>query len=271
MALRKDKIKGILGTIIVHLLALILLFFLGFTTPLPLPGEEGVEVDLGFSETGSGNNQQETPAPMEEETPPPIMEETPVVEEQVVTNDAEDTPLMEEPVEEPVKEEEVVEEPPEEEPPVEEKVVEPEPPKPVVNTNALYKGKQNQSSEGGNEGKNLYPGDQGKKEGTEDSGTYDTQGGMGNGISFSLGGRSAKALPKPTYNSKDQGKVVVTIKVNRQGFVIAAEAGARGTSVTDQKLWREAEEAAKRARFSPKPDAPEIQRGTITYNFIRLN
>lgn len=269
MALSGDKIKGILGTIIVHLLALILLFFFGFSTPLPLPGEEGVEVDLGFSDVGSGNNQQETPAPMEEETPPPVMEETPVTEEQVVTNDAEDTPFIEEPVDDPV--EEVVEEEVEQTKEEEVQEQEPEPPKPVVNTNALYKGKQTDSDEGGNEGNTLYPGDQGKENGTEDSGNYDGLGGMGNGISFDLGGRSAKGIPKPSYNSDDQGKVVVTIKVDRQGFVISAEAGARGTTITDQKLWKEAEEAAKRARFSSKPDAPEIQRGTITYNFIRLN
>ncbi len=268
MTLNSDKIKGILGTTVVHLIVLILLFFFGFSTPLPLPGEEGVEVDLGFSETGSGNNQQETPAPMEEDTPPPVMDETPTVEEQVVTNDADDTPFIEETVEEPV------EEPVEESTEVaEEKTVveNPEPPKPVLNPNALYKGKKTDSEQGGNEGNTLYPGDQGKENGTEDSGNYEGLGGMGNGISFDLGGRSAKALPKPTYNSEDQGKVVVTIRVDRQGFVISAEAGARGTSITDQKLWREAESAAKRARFSPKPDAPEVQRGTITYNFIRLN
>ena len=268
MALSGDKTKGILGTVIVHLLALILLFFFGLSTPLPLPGEEGVEVDLGFSDVGSGNNQQQAPAPMQEETPPPKMEENPPVEEQVVSNDAEDTPFIEEPVEEPVKEvEEKVEETKEEE--VVEEVQ--EPPKPVVNTNALYKGKQTDSEEGGNQGNTLYPGDQGKENGTEDSGNYEGQGGMGNGISFDLGGRSAKGIPKPSYNSDDQGKVVVTIKVDRQGFVISAEAGARGTTITDQKLWQEAEAAAKRARFSSKPDAPEIQRGTITYNFIRLN
>lgn len=267
MALSGDKIKGILGTVIVHLIALILLFFFGFSTPLPLPGEEGVEVDLGFSDVGSGNNQQETPAPMEEETPPPVMEEIPQTEDQVVTNESEETPYIEEPAEEPA--EEVVEEKVEE---VEEVVEEnQEPPKPVVNTNALYKGKQTESEDGGNEGNTLYPGDQGKENGTEDSGNYDGLGGMGNGISFDLGGRSAKGIPKPSYNSEDQGKVVVTIKVDRQGLVTSAEAGARGTTITDQKLWKEAEDAAKRARFSPKPDAPEIQRGTITYNFIRLN
>ncbi|HPE85761.1 MAG: hypothetical protein EOL88_08145 [Bacteroidia bacterium] len=268
MALSNDKIKGILGTVILHLVALILLFFVGFSTPLPLPGEEGVEVDLGFSDVGSGNNQQETPAPIEEESPAPVMEETPVAEEKIVTNEAEDTPLMEQNVEEtPEPVQEKAEEPDVEKPVEENK----EPPKPVVNPNAIYKGKSTDTEKGGDEGKTMYPGDQGVKNGTEETGNYEGLGGKGNGISFDLSGRNAQALPKPVYNSTDQGKVVVTIKVDRQGFVVSAEAGARGTNITDQKLWKEAEDAAKRARFSPKPDAPEIQRGSITYNFIRLN
>ena len=269
MAIKGDQIKGILGTIIVHLIALILLFFFGFSTPLPLPGEEGVEVDLGWSDVGSGNNQQLTPAPAEEEVPPPVMDTEPVKEEEdVVTNTAEDTPFIDdtEPQPEEVKEEK-------KEDPEPEKVApeNPEPPKPKLNPNALYKGKNTNTDEGGNEGKTLYPGDQGKENGTEDSGNYEGLGGQGNGISFDLSGRNAKALPKPVYDSKDQGKVVVTIRVDKLGNVVSAEAGTRGTSITDQKLWREAEEAAKRAKFTPKPDAPEVQRGTITYNFIRLN
>jgi len=38
------------------------LIFLSFTTPLPLPGEEGVEVNLGMDMQGSGTIQPEKPA-----------------------------------------------------------------------------------------------------------------------------------------------------------------------------------------------------------------
>jgi hypothetical protein len=34
-------------------------------------------------------------------------------------------------------------------------------------------------------------------------------------------------------------------------------------------LWRVAADAAKRSRFNEKPDAPALQKGTITYNFVK--
>jgi colicin import membrane protein len=52
--LRKHK-RGIIGTIIFHIMILLLLIFLGFFTPLPLPGEEGILVNFGTSDNGSGD------------------------------------------------------------------------------------------------------------------------------------------------------------------------------------------------------------------------
>ena len=45
---KKDKGLAVAGTILFHALAVLLLFLMAFRTPLPLPGEEGVEVDLGM-------------------------------------------------------------------------------------------------------------------------------------------------------------------------------------------------------------------------------
>ncbi len=50
---RKHK-KGIIGTTVFHVILLILLIFLGFFTPLPLPGEEGILVSFGDSDRGFG-------------------------------------------------------------------------------------------------------------------------------------------------------------------------------------------------------------------------
>jgi colicin import membrane protein len=46
--------RGIIGTILFHGVILLLLFFFGFMTPLPLPQEKGILVDFGNSPTGSG-------------------------------------------------------------------------------------------------------------------------------------------------------------------------------------------------------------------------
>ena len=78
--IREHK-RGIIGTLIFHIIVLIMLILLGFITPLPLPGEEGILVNFGDSETGFGDIEpspaQSEPSPVEpvqqeeEEVPPP--------------------------------------------------------------------------------------------------------------------------------------------------------------------------------------------------------
>ena len=49
----KNKIVGIVATAVFHIAALILMLTLCFRTPLPLPGEAGVEVDMGMYDDAS--------------------------------------------------------------------------------------------------------------------------------------------------------------------------------------------------------------------------
>jgi len=78
-------------------------------------------------------------------------------------------------------------------------------------------------------------------------------------------------LPKPSYDSKEQGKVVVTIWVNAEGRVVRVIEGTKGTTVTDQRLLAVAKDSALKAGFTPHPKATELQKETITYIFIRQN
>ena len=64
------------------------------------------------------------------------------------------------------------------------------------------------------------------------------------------------------------GKVVVEILVNPKGVVQKAKI-LEDQSQSDDCLWRVAADAAKRSRFNEKPDAPALQKGTITYNFVK--
>ena len=82
-------------------------------------------------------------------------------------------------------------------------------------------------------------------------------------------GRSVMgSLPRPAKdNIQKSGRVVVRIRVNRDGVVTSAIAGETGTTVTDRTLWKNAEDAAKKARFNVSRNAPESQEGTITYIF----
>jgi TonB family protein len=84
-----------------------------------------------------------------------------------------------------------------------------------------------------------------------------------------LEGRSVMgSLPLPVKdNIQKSGTVVVRIYVNRDGTVTSAVAGETGTTVTDKVLWDNAVAAAKKAKFNVSRNAPESQRGTITYVF----
>ncbi len=108
---KKHK-KGLIGSTIFHLIILVLLIWLGFFTPLPLPGEEGILVNFGTGDQGLGPTEtslaQRTPpvvreerkaeeSPPRETTPPPQASEpepvsppTPAKEE-AMTQDYEET------------------------------------------------------------------------------------------------------------------------------------------------------------------------------------
>ena len=240
MKLSKNDIRGIIGTVLFHVMILVCFIFFGFRTPLPLPAEEGVEVNLGNSDEGMGPVQPENLASFNannansgnpDQTYTQNSEETASLNENKNKNTTQQTEQK-------------------------------------VNDKALYKGKQN--SKGGSEGETGKPGDQGHPNGDPNAKNhYGTPG--NNGISYFMKDRVYKSLPKPNYNSRDEGIVVVSIWVDKNGKVTKAIAGARGTTTTSQTLWRLAEDAARKSTFNEKADAPEEQKGTITYNFVNQN
>lgn len=93
-----------------------------------------------------------------------------------------------------------------------------------------------------------------------------TGNGSGNG-SFDLDGRSLgpDGLPHPSYNVREEGRVVVTIVVSPSGSVIRTSIN-KMTNTTNPVLRRAAEEAAKKARFN-SIHGLNNQTGTITYYF----
>jgi len=241
-------------TVVFFGLLWILLLLLTLKRPYPPPPEFGVEVNLGMSLDGIGNIQPEVPSEVSRFTPP-----TPSAAERLATQDDSDfaIPAQREPVEQAPT------------PPTPEEAVTPQPEQPQINQQALFPPRR--PTEGGSEGVTGRPGDQGQEDGTRDATAHVGAPGAGGGISFSLSGRQANNLATPAYDSPDQGTVVVRIWVNQQGAVIRAEAGQRGTTVNDRTLWREAESAAMRSNFRPDANAPDVQVGTITYRFVRMN
>jgi outer membrane biosynthesis protein TonB len=125
--------------------------------------------------------------------------------------------------------------------------------------NALANSKNAGTSSTG-EGVAGGPGNQGVPSGSVDS--------KNRGEGSGLGGRGYQKLPQPKYNYQDEGKVVVEVSVDRSGKVVQAVPGIKGSTTLNDYLLRVAKEAALEARFEVKSDAPIIQKGTITYNFI---
>jgi len=79
--------------------------------------------------------------------------------------------------------------------------------------------------------------------------------------------RQAVRKIKPNYSCEEFGKIVVRVWVNREGQTIKAEPGIRGTTESSSCLFKEAKYAALKTTWTPYFDAPDVQVGQITYNF----
>ena len=244
---KKDKGVAIAGTIVVHALAVLVLFLMAFRTPLPLPGEEGVEVDLGMMNQGMGNIQPEKPAIPVAAQPQQQQSKS---KEDIVTQNDEEAPAIEQPKVNKPKQEKPAEET-----------------QPKPNQRALYKGNNNPQA-GGSEGITGQPGDQGNPNGMKDVHQYNGNGGQGNGAGYDLGGRGAKSLHRPDDDFSEEGTVDIDIWVNPAGQVGRAEVATKGTTIINNTMRQKALQAAKRSTFAADPNAPEEQHGTITYTFV---
>jgi len=248
---KEKRNKGILFTIVFHTIALIILIFSGFTTPLPLPEEEGVMIDFGDSETGLGTVEPEqTEKIIKPVTPKPQEESNMTQDYEESASAPPEKKLTKKKVE--VSKEEITEE-------KEERVVDP---------TALYNNTANNSNNSKSEGIAGGTGNQGRADGDPNSNQYVGNGKGSGGIGYSLGGRKPKGLPKPVYTSNEQGIVVVKIVVDREGKVLAAIPGVKGSTTADSALLNAAKQAALNTKFDKNTTAPAKQQGTITYHFI---
>ena len=256
-----NKTKGIIGSSLVHVILLVLLILFGFTTPLPLPGEQGILINFGTDNEGMGLRE---PKKSNEQAAPPAQAPVEEAEQAPITQDFEDAPSIEKPKPKPkVKPKE--EKKPIEKPKEKEKIVEEKPRE--VDGRTLFPGKKTDGDTSG-EGDSSVKGNQGHIDGSVDS--KNREGGIiggGDGVSFSLGDRGALSLPKPEYNIQESGIVVVEITVDKNGNVTNARGGVRGTTNNDTELIKAAEKAARLARFNVNKNAPAYQNGTITYVF----
>ena len=61
---------------------------------------------------------------------------------------------------------------------------------------------------------------------------------------------------------------MVEILVNPAGKVTRAEIKQKGTTIINSEMRQKAIQAALRSTFAADPNAPDEQKGTITYTFV---
>ncbi|MCI6645865.1 MAG: hypothetical protein MSH09_07765 [Bacteroidales bacterium] len=235
------KLIGLIVSIVAHGLLILCLLLMGLRYPDPPPPELGVEMDMGeFSDVGTDSEHAA-------EGGEDLSSESSYANDDnnELTQQSEDVPLVSKKTPSPTKNKKKPKD-----------NVKPQSEETKVDQNALFTKGRVKKGSGGSTGVG------------EGSGKGSGGEGGGSGISFSLAGRGSKSLPGPTATSPENGNIVVEIRVDQEGNVVFAKAGARGTTLwEDKNLWRRCEQAAKKSKFTAKPDAPELDPGTITYIF----
>lgn len=257
--------KGLLGTISFHSIIALLLIFFGIEFPWPPPEAGGIEVNFGNSEMGLGDME---PSRMKasvskplEQPPQKRIEETSAEEDEgILTQDFEKAPAVTTPKVEKKKKPTEVKKEQEQKPQPEVKKVPKEEPLDESELFSFDNNRNTSTSQGITSGS----GNQGKEHGTPTSDYYGDGAGSGNQPHHTLSGRKA-SLKTPSVYSQYPGVVVVTVKVDKNGRVLSAVAGAKGTTITSETIQKEIERAAMASKFDAKDNAPFEQSGEIWY------
>ena len=283
--MKKNKVTGWLGTIVLHAVLLVLLFLISISKP-KAQEEGGVPVMLGNMEVAQGSAdpytltdvdilnepQQSTDVSIPEPVPTPPVESEMIVQEDEPTvavpkkenpKTASKKEVIKKEVVKPKEKTEAEKRAEAERLAAEKKAAEEKAAAELAAqriAGAFGKGTQMGSKGTGEKG----TGFQGSSTGNSSNGQITGAGGYG---SWDLNGRSLgpEGLPRPVYNVQEEGCVVVTITVNPAGQVIHTSINKR-TNTASAALRKAAEDAARKARFNAVSGVNN-QTGTITYYF----
>jgi len=138
------------------------------------------------------------------------------------------------------------------------------PAQPTINPNALYKGNKNNAT-GQGDGTGTEAGNQGSVNGDPQAPNYG-EGGSGNG-NTPIGLNKFSNVKQIIDNGQQTGKIAVKVRVNKDGRVIDAIAGAKGTTFSDQNLYRLCENAIMGAVLDNMMSGYEKRSFTVVFNF----
>ena len=267
------KKKSSLLTLVILIVFIWGIFSFGMQYQDP-PEEYGIAINFGTSNQGyeipndilpskesSEQVQEEVQEEKMEETIEDISEET--IKEEVVTQTEKEAPVIEKLEEVEVKEVKKKEKPKKEKP-------KPKPKKPSKNTLQAFDNLLKGDTSDGNkasEGNDAVSGLKGDKNGDPISTKYYGNTGKSGDPNYNLAGREALLKPKEQPNCEEEGIVVVSIEVDKEGKVINAVSGVKGTTNTANCLLKPAREAALKTTWNADPNSPTKQKGTIIYKF----
>ncbi len=284
---KEKNIKASAITAVICSLLFLLFFFLQWSLPqIPEPAYgEGIEVNLGNSETGLGDVPPQIPgepsATEEVQTSPATS--SPVTNQANITgdeNEADDAPVVNKAVIKPVTK------------PVSD--IKPAITKPTTTNNAapvppapkpkaIFKGGTTAGT-GGNRADSYNgirdqgiaggKGDQGNPNGNPNSDSYTGNAASGNGgaggnggvsIRNGLDGRRITKLPSFEDDFNENAKVAVDITVDKLGNVTVAVVNPRGTTTTNQNIRNIALRKARSLKLNT--GTAEEQTGTLVFSF----
>lgn len=264
------NIKASVWTVAVHVVLLLLFFFIKYNTITEQPLQElGMEVNLGTDADGSGTDQPmvaEDPAPDNREANNVIVatpQET-NTEKEVLKTEEPDAPVINT---KPVRNT-VVTEKPKQTTKTNTQTTQPAQPKPqqpryVYNGGTGRGGNSAATNKPGTgEGNTTGSGDRGVPGGTPGASNYTGTPGRG-GISHTIRGRSIIAFPPPEADYKEGGKVVIRVTVNKDGEIV----GKQVKSFSNAEIKNIALRKLDKVKFSKRTDSDEEQFGDITFVF----
>ena len=284
---REKNMKASAYTAMICVLLFLLFFFLQWTLPqIPAPSfGEGIEVNLGNSETGLGDVAPQIPgepsATEDTKTAPPKAAQQPGNQPKINTDEYADgdAPAVNKTNKPATK---AVANPETKVKKINPTAVTnptPAPPKPK----ALFKGGTSTTSSGNradsyngvkNQGIAGGKGDQGNPNGNPNSDSYKGNAASGNGgnggtggvsIRSGLDGRRITKLPSFEDDFNENAKVAVDITVDKAGNVTMAVVNQRGTTTTNQAIRNIALRKARGLKLNT--GNTEEQTGTLVFNF----
>jgi len=263
-------------TALITIILLVLLFVVG-TTYMDPPEEYGVAINFGTTDFGKGNVQPKKPVksePKEIEKPPQpdVSKAEPTkssdTKEEVLTEDNSEAIAIKKQKEAEAKAKAVADAKAKAEADriAKEKQEQEEKKKKL---DALIGGvSKSEGSETGSEGNDNKAGDKGQLDGDPYAPSYFGGKGSGTGgVGYGLNGRGRASYKTLKQNCNESGMVIVRIVVNKNGNVVEATPGVKGTTNTAQCLLDPAKKIALSHKWPADSKAPAKQIGFVKVNF----